>query len=542
MNSEPTLLDLLFSNTNPFGVAVLRDVLTLQASDTYALKAATVAMSFEADTVSGTSGLFSRDAMNDGGDGYHVSLYIKKGELIARFQNEDGQVLLRGGEVEAGTAYHTAISFGDGEVSLFVNGEVVANKPFDFTWETSPEAMQFGALGWKSASGSDAAQNVFDGKIADVEIYSGALSPAEGAEVAEEAEETPPQFVPEPAPENVVYADDLIEVARKKDVTTLDADAAYALEAATVAMSFEADTVSGTSGLFSRDAMKDGGDGYHVSLYIKKGELIARFQNEDGQVLLRGGEVEAGTAYHTAISFGDGEVSLFVNGEVVASRPFDFTWETSPEAMQFGALGWKSASGSDAVQNVFKGTLSQMSIYDSAVGDDTIAALADGVAPAPTAPAPAPVADDPQGSVAPPPIVVDDAAEEPEAPVAEEPVVEEPEAPVVEEPVVEEPEDPVVEEPVIEEPVAVVEEPEEPVVEEPVAQAPVEDDDDDDDDDDNDDDGDDDDNDDVPPPPEDPAAPRPDPVASESTGENGNVITLTNSTPGDDRADLHAGT
>ena len=297
------------------------------------------------------------------------------------------------------------------------------------------------------------------------------------------------------------------EVSIPREVLTLPASQTYALEAATVAMSFEADDLDGTQGLFSRDAKNDGGDGYHVSLYIKKGELIARFQNADREVFLRAGEVEAGTTYHTAITFGDDEVSLFLDGALISSKAFDFTWETSPEQMQFGALGWKSASGDAAVSNIFDGALSNISLYDAVLSEDAIAALAatvavaDPVDAAPDIGAQAPVIEDPAI----------------ETPVEEDPIVEEPvivEEPIADDPVIEEPEEAEdtseIQEPVAEEPEAPeeIEQPEEPEENEhPEAPEEIE-----------------------QPEPETPAAPRPDPIASEGETENGNVITLGNGT------------
>ena len=407
------------------------DVISVSPTEAFALDAATVSMSFEADRVGGTRGLFSRDAHGASGDGYHVSLFIQKGALIARFQNQEGEVLLKFDDIVAEQEYHTAITFGGGWVQLAVDGNIVDTAEFEFTWETSPEFINFGALGWMSQSGDDSARSPFSGEIGDLAIYSGVLSNENIAALAnrdEPAEDTPSDepVLDEPngdAPSDDPTTEDPnsdgtsgdpndgvhedlsriflnqfpIEVSDSDDAISVSPTEAFALDAATVSMSFEADRVGGTRGLFSRDAHGASGDGYHVSLFIQKGTLIARFQNKEGEVLLKFDDVVAEQEYHTAITFGDGWVQLAVDGNIVDAAEFEFTWETSPEFINFGALGWMSQSGDDSARSPFSGEIGDLAIYSGVLSNENIAALANRDEPAEDTPSDEPVLDEPNG-------------------------------------------------------------------------------------------------------------------------------------------------
>ena len=490
------LLDLMdFSGRKP--------AVVIDDQDSLDLSAATVAFDFNATSTQNMQGLFSRDAMSSQGDGQHVSVFIRDGDLFARFQTKTEQVVLEGGPIQANTTHSVAFSFGDGNVQLVVDGAETDSAALDFTWETSPEPIQLGALGWYADTGTRGYSNVLNGEISNFVIYDTALTDTDLENLGTPpASDTPVTETPvgddtpgsdsgadaPPLPGPIYAASGSISIANADDVVTLPDDDTLDTDAATIAFGFTAEATKKTQGLFSRDAMNTRGDGNHLTVYLSGHEVHARFQTKEGEVTLSSDKIEAGEAYRVAVTFGDGTVSLWLDGEEVESAPLDLTWETSPEAAQIGAPGWLSDTGEDDfdARRLFKGEITDFAIYGDVLSTAQIASLpADGATVVPAAPAPVqeePVAEEP---VAEEPVAEEPVAEEPvaEEPVAEEPVAEEPvaEEPVAEEPVAEEPvaEEPVAEEPVAEEPVAeepVAEEPvaEEPVAEEPVAEEPAE--------------------------------------------------------------------
>ena len=77
--------------------AISGDVINLAHDDAFEVDQATIAFSFTADSVGGKQGLISKDARGYSGDGNHVSVYIHKGVLKARFQDGQSDTTLKFG-------------------------------------------------------------------------------------------------------------------------------------------------------------------------------------------------------------------------------------------------------------------------------------------------------------------------------------------------------------------------------------------------------------------------------------------------------------
>ena len=177
------------------------------------------------------------------------------------------------------------------------------------------------------------------------------------------------------------------DIGENSNVVNIDGDGFAQVHSATIALSFNADWVSGRSGLLSRDAAEMSGDGNHLSLYIHNGILNAILQDGDSKTILSHGGIQAGQDYHVALSFGDGEARLAVDGAVVDSGQTDISWATSNEFMQIGALGWRSDSGDGDFSNVFHGSIADVAVYDGAMNDNQLVGLTSGdFTPEPTSP------------------------------------------------------------------------------------------------------------------------------------------------------------
>ncbi|MEM9011151.1 MAG: right-handed parallel beta-helix repeat-containing protein [Pseudomonadota bacterium] len=171
----------------------------------------------------------------------------------------------------------------------------------------------------------------------------------------------PPQ--PQPGPGATLYSfPGSREISNAGDVIEVGHGRVFEVAAATIGVTFNADTVSGRYGLVSKDAAGLVGGGHHFTSYIEDGTLHVRFQNgADDQVITVGG-LRANRDYDFEARFGDGQVSVWLDGALVGSANFETSWETNVEVLQIGANGWASASGAAGFVDVFDGTISNVFI------------------------------------------------------------------------------------------------------------------------------------------------------------------------------------
>ncbi len=381
-----------FSMVGTKGFSNTADVVEVAHSSDLALDAGTVALSFNADTVSGTMGLVSKDASYYGGGGNHLVAYIQNGTLIVRFQDGSGDEIARIGGIKANTDYDLQISFGNGEVGVWLDGEQVHSADFEMSWESNVEHFQIGALGWASQSGQAGFRNAFDGEISDVVVVEGVWEPDQIQDLIQNAQPLPDENpVPQPdapsepetpvtepetpvtEPETPVAEGDantVFETAevefngKKSSIVNLEHDSDLELEEGTIAFIFNADDLKGTQGLLSKDAKYYAGGGNHLSVMLKGDDLVLRFQDEDSDAYLTFEDLQANEDYEVQTWFGDGKIGLAVNGELVATKDFDFDLSGNQQNLQLGGLGWASSNGGDAVTQAFNGTMTEVAIYD----------------------------------------------------------------------------------------------------------------------------------------------------------------------------------
>ncbi|UWR25066.1 tandem-95 repeat protein [Sulfitobacter sp. S223] len=160
------------------------------------------------------------------------------------------------------------------------------------------------------------------------------------------------------------------------DVIELPHDEAYEISQGTIAFSFIADTTSGPQGLFSKDASGYVGGGNHAVIYLDGNTLTARFQNGASETILTSSGIAVGQEYEIAATFGASGVTLWVNGNAVASDPLVTDWGLNVEAIQWGGRGWASASGDFGFDAPFNGILADRQIYAQELTASQIAALA----------------------------------------------------------------------------------------------------------------------------------------------------------------------
>jgi Ca2+-binding RTX toxin-like protein len=149
------------------------------------------------------------------------------------------------------------------------------------------------------------------------------------------------------------------------DFQTLGHDASIALANGSYVLDFNATNVSGTTGLFSKDA-NGYGDGGHLTAYIENGQLRVRLQTEEKSfyVKLEENGIDVNTNYHLAVSFGDDGLKVYLNGELKGAEPTAKAGtEANGEDLVLGAMGIYR-TGSRGPDHELSGTISDFAIYD----------------------------------------------------------------------------------------------------------------------------------------------------------------------------------
>ena len=144
----------------------------------------------------------------------------------------------------------------------------------------------------------------------------------------------------------------------------------YLVQEGTIAFTFNAEDLNDRQGMFSKDASYYDGGGNHVTAMLQGDELYFRFQDEDSDAVFRASSIEAGKDYDVQAWFGDGEVGLAMNGELIGTKAFEFDLSLNNQNLQLGGHGWDSSDGGDKISDAFNGTMSDIMILDQAVPID----------------------------------------------------------------------------------------------------------------------------------------------------------------------------
>lgn len=388
-----------FAMTGDLEVSGSGNVLEVAHSKALEMSSGTLAFSFNADTVSGTRGLVSKDAY---GDGHHFTSYIKSGSLYIRFQDGDSSETIRVNGIKANTDYDVQIAVGEGSATVWLNGAVVDTAWTDLDWSQNAEYLQIGGNGWASKSGESGFKNTFDGTISDVVFVDGVKTPAELAAILDgetpssggDQGGTPPTDGgtddgddtaggdqggtdtggdsgssggdPAPIPASAIFSldGDIEFYGSKKDIVNEAHKSALEISEGTISFSFNADSVSGRSGLISKDAYGYEGGGDHFSAWVHKGKLYIRFQDGENDAVFKAGNIKANQTYDVTAYFKEGEVGVYLDGELLGTSVLTMDWTDNAEYLQVGGLGWASDTGDDAVRNAFDGTISDVMILD----------------------------------------------------------------------------------------------------------------------------------------------------------------------------------
>ncbi len=174
------------------------------------------------------------------------------------------------------------------------------------------------------------------------------------------------------------------------DHIVLEHESDMLLDNGTVHLRFNADSVSGTQGLLSKDS-RDYDDGGHLTVWVKNGEVELRLQSTTSSYTLRSNvNIQAGEWNDVAISFGSEGLQLFVNGQLADTDAYtgglgsNSGGSGNEEPIVIGANAWTSSDlSANNLRDFFRGSIAEVEIFGDQLGADQIAALA-GVNVAPT--------------------------------------------------------------------------------------------------------------------------------------------------------------
>jgi hypothetical protein len=181
-----------------------------------------------------------------------------------------------------------------------------------------------------------------------------------------------PEPLPAPEPDVGLVANWMLDVGLNgdKQKVVIDHDASLQLDQGTVALTFTADRVSGVQSLFSKDSLGFD-DGGHLSIWLKDGQVVARLQSDSQSYQLSSdpGVIKAGAASQVAVSFGDEGFRLYVGEDLVDQSPYTGGIAQNSEPVVLGASAQRSSDGkADNLTDFFKGTISELAVYDEELG------------------------------------------------------------------------------------------------------------------------------------------------------------------------------
>lgn len=118
---------------------------------------------------------------------------------------------------------------------------------------------------------------------------------------------------------------------------------------------------------FSRDG-RGYQDGGHLSMWVERGDVIARFQTDEDQVYLTVRDVIAdGETYDIGFTFDGTWASLYLDGGLVDMKQSTADWTQADEAMLIGGSLMLRHDGGTRVDARFEGEISKTMLFDTAL-------------------------------------------------------------------------------------------------------------------------------------------------------------------------------
>ncbi|MEO1527486.1 MAG: discoidin domain-containing protein [Planctomycetota bacterium] len=329
-----------------------RDYSVIPHDDAFLLDQGEISLTFNTNNVN-RGGLISKDH-RDFGDGGHLMMRLRRGQVEVRLQSVNQSFYVRGGDLQPGVDYHVSFRFGNSGMVLAINGEIVATNNYTGGLGATSggsgnvEDIVVGANKWKSQSGTNNnLRQFFTGRISDVRVADGT-----GNLVFSEAV-TPYDFASGSA--NFFNGvDQFIEVTH-----TVDQE----LDSGAFELTFNTYDAAERQTLFSKDNTGFDGGG-HLTASLINGRVEIRLQSTNRSYYLRSEAISSNTDYAMRFEFGSGGMKLFLNGELVDSDDYEGGLQGNDNSLIIAASQWRAREDADRLEYYFHGTISDFQMLD----------------------------------------------------------------------------------------------------------------------------------------------------------------------------------
>ncbi len=160
---------------------------------------------------------------------------------------------------------------------------------------------------------------------------------------------------------------------KKEDFIQVDHSDDLKPESGTLTMWFNSD--EGDEGCLASSDSYGYDDGGHFNLSINSnGQLELRMQDENSSHTISGGSVSSGEWNQVTVSWGEGGMKIFQNGELVASDPsYTGGLQGNQNPWTFGASQTHSSDNTaDNLRDFFDGHIDDIALYDTPLTDEQV--------------------------------------------------------------------------------------------------------------------------------------------------------------------------
>lgn len=168
--------------------------------------------------------------------------------------------------------------------------------------------------------------------------------------------------------------DDVVEVAHSSTL---------AVAGGTISLAFSMDRLTGDMALISKDsAGRELGGGFTV--WLREGALVVTQESATETETLRVPDLVLSqyTTYHLSMSFGDDGLQIWLNGALVAAEPeFKQGLDLNNNPMLIGGTRSMRSNDSEDPHSLFKGTVSDVMVFDEQLSGADMRALASDIDP-----------------------------------------------------------------------------------------------------------------------------------------------------------------
>ena len=166
------------------------------------------------------------------------------------------------------------------------------------------------------------------------------------------------------------YTGDALELDGHNDYGFIPANTSHDLTDGSVKLTFNADSVHGRNGIFSRDSRNFDGGG-HLTMWVENKRVKVRLQSTNQSFTITSSvQVSRHTDYEVQLDFGAGGMNLYLDGNLVGTNSYTGGITGNSEPIVLGASQWRSDDGvANIVEDFFNGTLSNFALEDSSGND-----------------------------------------------------------------------------------------------------------------------------------------------------------------------------